>query len=253
MVAVHRYDQPDDHFACRLLRKQCKAQVPSGGRRGSVRRCHTRSILHPFCTRHARTLLGLRVGHSPIHGCGLFATRTFERGDVLVPYTGVRHASADEYGRDQRHGARLHRRGPSSPYVYPTHPGYVDAACKRGLASYANQPRRGRSETGFARRVNARVVTLSVGPHDEKYFLATDAEGYCAVSPDPVRTGMPSKFTAAGWVRVPAVLLDRLKRGKRRPWLVATRRIHPDQEILLDYMDQHDMLDIAHRTTPRPC
>lgn len=42
-----------------------------------------------MCAQHAKALLGISVQRSR-HGCGLFTTRPFRAGDVIVPYTGER-------------------------------------------------------------------------------------------------------------------------------------------------------------------
>ena len=57
-------------------------------RHGSGPQCGRYSFRHPFCLQHTKEKLGVEIRPSGIHGCGLFALRTFKKGDVIVPYTG---------------------------------------------------------------------------------------------------------------------------------------------------------------------
>ena len=74
-------------WKCHLRMTRCQATVQDGRR---TRRCQRWSFRHPFCLPHARALLGVTVRPSrvPGAGCGLFTVRPFQKGDVMVPYTG---------------------------------------------------------------------------------------------------------------------------------------------------------------------
>ena len=81
---VHTFTQ--GAFTCPLELTRCVATTRAGTR------CRRRSFRHPLCMQHLWSV-GLDLRPSPIHGCGLFATRPFRKGDVLLPYTGTRHLS----------------------------------------------------------------------------------------------------------------------------------------------------------------
>ena len=87
-------------------------------------------LWRPFCAEHSDKILGLRVGqsrHIP-DASGLFATRSFRRGDWVAPYLGEVLTSSEI---SKRYGT-----GPLAlaPYVLHT----VDAALVRGIGSASN-------------------------------------------------------------------------------------------------------------------
>lgn len=74
----------------RITRCNARTTTGTGGSRGGGRRCQRWTTRHPFCAQHAKQLLGIVVRRAAVHGCGLFTTRPFRAGDVIVPYTGER-------------------------------------------------------------------------------------------------------------------------------------------------------------------
>ena len=56
----------------------------------------------PYCKSHARSILGIVLKPCDT-GCGVFAARTFKRGDVVAPYLGRRY--------------ERHETPPVSPYL----------------------------------------------------------------------------------------------------------------------------------------
>lgn len=82
-------------------------------------------------------LLGITVRESRVPGAGngLFAARTFRRGEGIAPYTGHRYIDGVD--------AMLRCTGnrTASPYAIGLHNGTViEAAVRRGVAAYANEP-----------------------------------------------------------------------------------------------------------------
>jgi len=61
------------------------------------------TITHPYCSKHTRKHLGVSVKKSKIPGAGygLFAEKSFKKGEYIVQYTGE-HLTTDEY--DARYG-----------------------------------------------------------------------------------------------------------------------------------------------------
>lgn len=112
-------------FRCQLDCAQCAAKTAKGAQ------CkRTTCKFMPYCTQHIQTHLGVRVDSSKaLPGeDGLFATRSFAKGDMIAPYAG-QHVTDDQV--ETRYGT-----GPTAlaPYLV----GEVDAACRRGIASQAN-------------------------------------------------------------------------------------------------------------------
>ncbi|MBU3741928.1 MAG: SET domain-containing protein [Candidatus Kapabacteria bacterium] len=63
------------------------------------------TITHPYCGKHTAEVLGLRVAKSrvPNAGLGLYAVRTFKKGEHIVEYTGQRMSIEDydaKYAQD---------------------------------------------------------------------------------------------------------------------------------------------------------
>lgn len=223
--------RPD--FTCHLEVSRCHATV--AGRR----RCARRTFRHPFCLQHARALLGLEVRTSPVHGCGLFATRLIKRDDVLAPYTGRWFPSAQAFLQSS-HGR------PSTPYAFQLQGGeLVDASCLRGLGAYANQAPRGQGPN------NTRVSQATVRHREDRHFFSAraDADGMLTVL-SSAAAGAKSPFHARRWGRIPRALVSH-RFPETYQWLVATRDIPPGCEIFLDYRTSHRGL--VHSTDPRPC
>lgn len=78
------------------------AQCAYVGSHGRCRR-HT-TVTHPYCGQHTKQVLGVSVRKSLIPGAGkgLFAERTFRKGEPIVQYTGE-HISVAAF--DQRYGS----------------------------------------------------------------------------------------------------------------------------------------------------
>jgi len=122
-------------FVCNLQIRQCVGQCV----RPPVRCKQITKKTIPFCSRHLSDLKGLRVDKSLIEGAGsgLFATKTFKRGDRIGFYHGEH---IDQATFDRRYG-----KVPNSipaPYTYAfevvRQNYYIDSACLRGYASYIN-------------------------------------------------------------------------------------------------------------------
>ena len=117
------------------------------------------NVIQPRCLRHSRSIAGVDVRPSriPNAGCGLFAYRELQPGDVVIPYTGevFEHQSPLQrqiislcnhrdvpLGRTESPYAFKHIRMYGYIRVTAMHNGIVDASCLRGLAAYANTSRR---------------------------------------------------------------------------------------------------------------
>lgn len=237
---VFRQDLPapaPGPFTCALEITRCVAHNQRDGRR-----CRRRTVRHPFCLSHARSLCGVTVGRSPIAGCGLFATRPLAVGDVIVPYTGEEFR--DVWDLQRRQG----RRG--TPFAMGLSQGrIVEASCRRGLGAYINQPRP-RGDGG----ANVAAVQLTLNwPADARCFGPADRRtGLCPVrSVRELRAG--NRFWAKGWRRVPEQLLLRRRfRHRSYVWLVVRRAVPAGGELLLRYNDP-DVLRVSHRTVPSVC
>lgn len=96
-----------------------------------------------------RSLLGVAIKPSR-HGLGLFAWRDIPANARIADYFGE-GLSTEQL--NQRYG--VHR---TAPYGLETGPGrFVDAACVRATAAYANHEKESRA--------NARFVAARNGPH----------------------------------------------------------------------------------------
>ena len=149
---------------------QCEAII---GPDNNQRQCSRSTCIHtPYCWQHTRSLLNLRVMKSgylralSFDGLGLYAwdpkkadqkRSVFRTGYVLKPQTEIN-------GKNLYQGERLtknqvddrydyhdeecdHYVEPTAPYVehFGNERHYYDAACRRGIASFANSVRRGRN------------------------------------------------------------------------------------------------------------
>jgi hypothetical protein len=173
--AAARADRPE--FQCDLKCEQCPAMTRKGVR------CANRTCFGvPLCWRHTRRDLRLRIDQStiPHAGRGVFAHAgdnvgggyVFFPGDVIIErYVGevINRATVDNrYGAGGLAAYGLQLDSSSSEYsddddddddnddAYSL---YVDAACRRGLASMVNAPRSGKS-----RDANAQFVTDAADP-----------------------------------------------------------------------------------------
>lgn len=146
-------------FSCRLESRQCKAHNPRTNKQCS--RMVTKSL--PYCWQHNKLVAHVLIKPSGIRaaGLGLFACDkkkhgnaiVFREGDFIAPYNAPRLRPQElthRYGKDAT--------GPYA-YSYETHKGqtrYLDAACARSLAAYANDARGAGNNAELDRR-NKRI------------------------------------------------------------------------------------------------
>lgn len=118
--------------SCMLETHRCEATTAYGQCRRRV------TIGLPLCWQHSQQVYGVRMAPSTIAGAGrgLFATRDFQRGEVVCPYGG-RLLTAGEV-------EQLYPGDTLAPYVERlSGKAARDAACVRGIGSMANgMPRR---------------------------------------------------------------------------------------------------------------
>jgi hypothetical protein len=239
MPSSHAFLQYDDvdhsmrqgvRFRCQLEQTRCAAKNKRNGRR-----CARVTFRHPLCLQHTRSILGVDVRRStiPNAGCGLFAVRTVNVGDAVTPYGGHHYQTEADYPQAATRPAAL----PYTVEMGGNH-GFLDAACLRGLGSYANHaPTHGRA----GRRANVRYALATLSNEDVQAPPAADPAYGIGVPGRPWRrlpVGVPAAF---------------LQPARRHVWLVATHRIQPDEEIFADYGALARDLDLPHKTTPRPC
>lgn len=80
---------------------RCTA-ITAAGHRCKLITCKT----GPYCYVHSKSILGVRVKRSGVHGQGLFAERKFRRGENIAEYTGPLTVEIPEgdYGLEMRSG-----------------------------------------------------------------------------------------------------------------------------------------------------
>lgn len=113
------YLRDEQHaYSCVLQKQRCHFVTKRTGR------CKRKNTRSPMCLQHAQQHLGISVSRDTPYGCGLVATRDFNPGDAIVPYT----------------GNIVHKRIRPSPYIAQTNRTnvFIDAACKRGYGGMAN-------------------------------------------------------------------------------------------------------------------
>ena len=227
----------EHNFRCRLKYSRCMAL----NRHGFGTRCGRHTVRHPFCRQHTKKKLGVDMRPSAIHGCGLFALRTFERGDVIIPYTGDPTNRTHMFRTQGRNG---------SPYGVTLAGGHwVDAACLRGLGAYINSPTRGQTAN-----INMMQAKFDL-PTDERLFGPKDRHTELRTLTVPNRHRRPKVtnrlYTDKGWRRIPADLVSTMH-GDSHMWLVAKRRIVRGEELLLNYGNGW-VNQYIHRTAPLLC
>ena len=114
-------------FHCTLQCRRCEATKRNGAQ------CNRQvCIWLPFCWQHTRSELGIRPGPSGVldGATGLFAHRSFQKGDLVAPYGGERVTDAMTR---ERYGLSSSDRS-LGPYLL----GNVDSACLRYVASAPN-------------------------------------------------------------------------------------------------------------------
>lgn len=140
----------NDNFRCKIQCGQCDHIKPDG------ERCRNRVCIgFPTCWIHSKITYGVKVKDSLEVNSekGLFATRDFETGDWICPYSGeliTNQCLEARYPGDR-----------TAPYAVSRASDnlYIDSACVRGIGSMAN----GRfKRDGFSRNRclhNAEIVT----------------------------------------------------------------------------------------------
>lgn len=162
-----------DKFTCDLKCMQC-SHISASKKQCKRRVC---SIL-PYCWQHLQMDVGLKVAKSriPVAGKGLFAMKLFKKGDIIAKYNGE---LVSEAVLDKRYGDF------TAPYGMQIGNKFVDSACQRYVAAYANHmfsnnktilnppdPNRGPSDNrkrSYVGKVNIRVEELN----GDAYFVAT--------------------------------------------------------------------------------
>ena len=177
--------------------------------------CSNTTETPPCCLRCTAQYLGLTIKQTPL-GCGLFATRNFEIGDVIVPYLGL--VSPD-------------RPVQSAYTVQVSKKRYIDATLLRGLGSFVNH-------SDFP---SSNVIAC----------LATfQANHFSRVQRDDGRTLMNRKSEHS----FPSVLQMDPFVGFQHYWLVARKRIDKDTELKIDYGTEAGAINnLMHKTLPPFC
>ena len=143
------------NFSCKLDSRRCTARNPRTDKQCS--RMVTKSL--PYCWQHNKLVARVVIKPSGIRqaGLGLFACDSkkhgnafvFKQGDFIAPYNAPRVRPQEltrRYGKDV-----------TGPYAYSYKTGrgrvvYLDAACARSLAAYANDARDERNNAELDRR-----------------------------------------------------------------------------------------------------
>ena len=227
-------------YKCFLHPMRCVALI------GDNRRCNLWTHLHPLCPWHARRDLGVQVRPSGRTGCGLYATRSFEKNDLICPYLGAKRPIDDwKCPHPQRQGDTD---APSSGYsldVDGARSGgsayQLDASCHRSYGSMANHAPQSQTNADFVlmRDLTYRNVGVS------------DPNGRCNVreSRPAVRTG-PSILLRSRVTDPESVGMG----VSGSVWLRANRRIHVGDEILVCYGGSAGHINsVQHTTTPALC
>ena len=229
-------------FSCELKIKRCAAK--NKGR--NAHRCSRVTYRLPFCLQHSRLYMGVDVRPSTIvgAGCGLFAHRPLQSGDVVGPYTGKEFANVAQL--------QAARNGVIPMYTYQGVGGWVvDGACERGLMGYANEAR----GSGRQNCMTVQQFTLSFGPpqnHQNLFGPVDPNTGMCAVF-NRTQCGRRNPFWDKGWRRIPHGFLRPPFIGRRFIWLQMTQNVAAGAELFLSYRSGGLHHQVAHSTTPRPC
>lgn len=246
MPFTYTQDLPGgSRFRCPLTVQNCIASTRQGNP------CRRRSFRVPFCLQHARDHLGIDVRNSPGKGCGLYAGRTFRRGDAILPYHGEVFHSSDIERALASQGRR------SSPYVIKlTNPSrFIDASCTRGYAGYVNTPSRLHGRTPPP-NVSFQQLTISASDIARLFRVGgSDSDRWCELKTHQELGGRANRLRN---LRVPIRRFPRAlvqyEVGQSHMWLVANRDIAIDDEILVDYgTGTSGILSESHHTKPSPC
>jgi hypothetical protein len=172
----------DTHFTCQLHCERCQ------GRRADGTRCTRRVCMGlQHCWQHTVRDLHLRIKPSGMAGAGkgLFAESrdhlehewVFRPGDKIVKYYGD---VLTEEQVDHRYGEG------TAPYAWTVGQNVVDAACRRGIAAFANHKPQSRANAKLAKNgylvatkniKNGSEIFVSYGRdfvvHDPDYAYST--------------------------------------------------------------------------------
>lgn len=122
------YENEQVKYDCVVDCKQCEA-IANNGNRCRMKTCFSL----PFCHIHLSKQYGVRVRNSTIPGAGrgLFATKDFNRNDIICPIWG-KEKSPEQVQND--YGANI-----TPPYVVElTRRKQVDGACHKYVGQMAN-------------------------------------------------------------------------------------------------------------------
>ena len=125
-----------EQFSCRLKCARCVGRTRAGDR------CKNKVCIgKEYCHIHRKTKRGLVVKQSKIKnaGKGLFAVRTFKKGEVIGYYRGELLSTAEH---NRRYGSTDDDHAPYSLQASNSKGRIVDASCSRHLMSMANGSRR---------------------------------------------------------------------------------------------------------------
>ena len=97
----------------------------------AVQSCTCTTWCQPLCAQHTQEVYGVRLGHSAVLKCvGLFATRVFRKGDLIVPYMGRDEVRLTMHDGQIVHSAYTMQRAGNQTVC--------DGAVSRGLGAMAN-------------------------------------------------------------------------------------------------------------------
>jgi len=152
-------------FRCKLATRRCLARKVTDGRRCKVKV----TIGLPYCWRHMRALLGVKVAPSRLEnaGKGVFAVRNFKKGEFITPYDGEILSKRE-----------LDKRYPGEETVasytlrYKMRNRFIDSACERSVGAIFNMhPERKRNNVhlvtakSWARKKRNRSLTSALNNH----------------------------------------------------------------------------------------
>ena len=231
-------------YRCHLHPVRCP--VVEGTRR---HRCNVWTHLRPVCAFHARGGLGIelrRAGRNRM-GCGLFATRTFEAGDLVCPYLGAKR-SAEEWRCPHSSGTATEQ-GSGYAIQVDEEDGTVfqyDASCERSYGSMVNHAPSRQSNTDFV--LFRGLLPSHIGER------IPEEPGRCLVKhPDlPVRTGPSILLQNHGELLRNMISVGMGNRSVI--WLQSTRHIDVGEEILTSYgPNARHIIRVRHQTLPSLC
>lgn len=193
---VPQGEPPVIEFSCKLIGMQCEGLKKNGSR------CTRRTVRAlPYCWQHFQKINRVVIKKSKVpgdSGFGLFVCDpskgrdevVFRRNDLIAQYNGEVLSSVQL-------NARYGSGGQTAPYAWENNVtgDILDAACKRFLGAFANDPR------GTRKRANAKISHKHVNQRDRDHIN------------DKRYTDLP----------------------ERLPGLVATRDIRNGEEIYVHY------------------